>query len=134
MRETKTVAIWGWEQKIENERTWSKARFSCMSITTCLISLREPASTPRAAAEMVPRKISRDLIVAESGKIPGGSRLVTRFDQKCRYDSLYTSEVGNTRLQRAGRYLGGLYKKGLQTMIYNDCRVFRTMILALLIV
>jgi hypothetical protein len=56
MRETKTVAIWGWEQKIENERTWSKALFSCMSITACLISFREPASTPRAAAKMMPRK------------------------------------------------------------------------------
>ena len=102
-----------------------------MSITACLISFREPASTPRAAAEMMPRKISRDLMVAKSGKILGGSRWVTIFDQKCRSDALYTSEVGNTQLQRAGRNSGGLYKKGLQTMIHNNYSAFRRMILAL---
>ena len=45
-------------------------------------------------------------MVAESGKIPGGSKWATRFDQKCRYDALYTSEVGNTQLQCAGRHPG----------------------------
>jgi hypothetical protein len=57
--------------------TWSKALFSCMKSTTCLISLIDPAETPAARARRVTR-IEETILVGEIGsdqqylRIPSG--------------------------------------------------------------